>query len=40
MKKNKHRYKKPILSIHGDLKDITKAGYGPGTDYRDDKGDS
>ena len=33
-------YKKPSLFIHGNIKEITKAGYGPGTDYKSKKGPS
>lgn len=35
MKKN---YKKPVLSLHGDLKEITKSGYGEGEDLREEYG--
>lgn len=36
----KINYEKPILKIHGKLDDITKSGYGGGTDLRDEYGPS
>lgn len=38
--KRRKKYIKPALLVHGDLKEITKAGYGPGSDYRGKKGSS